>query len=171
MSQPSNPVNLNDLLAGREIDQEFLSRLSVKRNYYQEAADKEPTRQVTDSDLPPMPYSERNLPPDPRIKNAQGGSQSMAVMLMEILYRPLTGKARLFLVSRDTVAMLFAESQDLKKFPAHLMNDPNKLNERSIRFNEVLGNPVPNGSWLGEIPDGPMWDTLAFYWYSLVKAR
>src|SRR5208283_645449 len=125
-----NPeVNINPLLAGRKIDQEFLSRLAIQRDYYQEAADKEPTKLITDSDLPAMPFSKRDLPPDPRLKGAQGGPQPLHVMLADIIHTSLNGMKRRFIVYRDTAIALFAESQDMKKFPEWLMKDPRKMNE------------------------------------------
>jgi len=158
-----NPeVNINPLLAGRKIDQEFLSRLAIQRDYYQEAADKEPTKLITDSDLPAMPFSKRDLPPDPRLKGAQGGPQPLHVMLADIIHTSLNGMKRRFIVYRDTAIALFAESQDMKKFPEWLMKDPRKMNERSIRINEVIAMPEPTGKWLGELDD-KTYDTLVYF--------
>lgn len=165
MSNSATPAKLEELLAFRKIDQEFLSHLTLTHDYFQEAVDKEPTRCITDSDLPPMPFSMRTLPPDPRIVDSVGGEQPMSVLLAQIVYEN-RGRKRVFIVSRDTIMMLFAESQDLQKFPKWLMNDPKKINERSIRINEMIAPPEPTGNWLVEVPEGSVWDTLVFYFYS-----
>jgi hypothetical protein len=157
------PSKLDELLAHRHPNLAFLEGLKVHRDYYQEAADREPTREVTDSDLPAMPGSIRDFPPDPRLEGAKGGPRPMAVVILDIVHG-LTG--RRFIVYRDTVDALFAESQDLKKFPSWLMRNPEKLNERSFHINEMVAPPNDVGTWLAEIKDEGTYDALVLFWYS-----
>jgi hypothetical protein len=146
------PSNILDLLAGRKISQEFLSNLEIidDRSY-------------------PMPGSVTRNPGDPRIHLSSNVAKPHDdVVLAEHLATIQDKKTkRVFVVYRDTVDALFLESQDLKKFPEWLMKDPRKINERSIRINEMLRPPTDkyDKDWLSDDLDDTTYDTLAYFLY------
>lgn len=148
--------NLNPLLAGRKIDQEFLSQL-----------------EITDDRRYPMPGSTTLNPGDSRIHLSSNVARpSNEVILAEhlatIRHR---SSGRVFQVYRDTVDALFLESQDLIKFPKWLMDDPRKQQERSIRINEMLRPPADkhDRDWLSGDLDDKTYDTLAYFLYLQVN--
>lgn len=146
-----NPSNLNELLVGRQIDQEFLSYL-----------------EVTDDRHYSMPGAVCKNPGDPRINLVSTVAKpSDEVVLAEHLATIRhKSSARVFIVYRDTLDALFLESQDTTKFPKWLMEDPRKQNERSIRINEMLRPPTDkyDRGWLGELDDRT-YDTLVYFLY------
>jgi len=152
MTQTPNPTKLSELLAGRNINQEFLSHL-----------------EVTDERVYPMPGAITRNPGDPRINLSSNVAKPsnelvMAEHLATIKHRP---SGRIFQVYRDTIDALYMESQDLKKYPKWLMEDPRKQNERSIRINEMLRPPKDkyDRGWLAGDLDDELYDTLAFFVY------
>ena len=149
----NEPKQLNELLVGRQIDQEFLSGL-----------------EVTNDKRFPMPGSIVKNPGDPRISLSSNiAKPSDKVILAEHLATIRhKSTARVFIVYRDTVDALFLESQDLIKFPKWLMNDPRKLEERSIRVNEMIRAPKDeyDREWLGPELDNKTYDTIAWFLYN-----
>jgi len=147
-------VNLNPLLAGRNIDQEFLSQL-----------------EVTDERQYPMTGAICKNPGDLRINLASTVAKPSNELVLAEHLATIRHKAsgRVFIVYRDTVDALFLESQDIKKYPKWLMDDPRKQNERSIRINEMLRAPADkyDRAWLGEDLDDKTYDTLAYFLYQL----
>lgn len=151
----NQPTNISDLLAGRQIDQEFLSQL-----------------EITDERVYPMPGAITKNPGDPRINLSSNVAKSsdtivMAEHLATIRHR---SSGRIFQVYRDTVDALYMESQDLIKYPKWLMDSEQKQNERSIRINEMLRPPVDkyDRGWLSGDLDDKTYDTLAYFLYSQV---
>ena len=148
---PNPPSNVNELLAGRKIDQEFLSNL-----------------EITDDRRYSMPGAIAKNPGDPRINlvSTVAKPSDEVVLAEHIATIRHRSSARVFVVYRDTVDALFLESQDLKKYPKWLMDDPRKQNERSIRINEMLRPPQDkyDRSWLGDLDDRT-YDTLAYFVY------
>lgn len=156
-TQPRNPTQLNEVLAGRQIDQEFLSGLEI----------------VNEKSFP-MPGAITKNPGDPRISlSSTVAKPSDELVLAEHLAtirHKTTG--RTFIVYRDTVDALFMESQDVKKYPKWLMDSEQKQNERSIRINEMLRPPQDkyDRSWIGDISEKD-YDTLAYFVYLNVKPK
>jgi hypothetical protein len=148
----NEPQQLNELLVGRQIDQEFLSGL-----------------EITDDKRYPMPGSITKNPGDPRIHLSSNIARpSNEVVLAEHLATIRHRRtARVFIVYRDTVDALFLESQDIIKYPEWLMKDPRKLEERSIRINEMIRAPKDkyDREWLGPDLDNKTYDTLAYFIY------
>lgn len=158
MSQTPHPSKLDELLVGRKIDQEFLSNLEITRD-----------------DRFPMPGAITRNQGDPRINlSSTVAKPSNEVVLAEhlatIRHR---SSGRIFIVYRDTVDALFLESQDLKKYPKWLMEDPRKQQERSIRINEMLRPPRDKNDrgWLGAELSDKVYDTLAYFIYLSVAAK
>lgn len=152
MATNQQPSKLDELLVGRKINQEFLSYL-----------------EITDDRRYPMPGSITKNPGDPRINlSSTVAKPSDNVVLAEHLatIRHKSSR-RVFIVYRDTVDALFLESQDIKKFPKWLMEDPRKHNERSIRINEMLRPPTDkyDRTWLSDDLDDQTYDTLAYFVY------
>ena len=153
---PNEPNTVNDLLANRKIDQEFLYQL-----------------EITDERRYSMPGAIAKNPGDPRINLASTvAHRSDEVVLAEhlatIRHR---SSGRIFQVYRDTVDALFLESQDTKKFPKWLMEDPRKQEERSIHINEMLRPPRDkhDRGWLSGDLDDKTYDTLAYFLYLQVR--
>lgn len=148
----TNPSNLNELLVGRKIDQEFLSQLEITRD-----------------DRFPLPGAVCKNPGDSRINLVSTVAKtSDEVILCEHLATIRhKSSGRIFIVYRDTVDALFLESQDLKKYPKWLMEDPRKQNERSIRINEMLRPPTDkyDRDWLGGELTDSVYDSLAYFLY------
>jgi hypothetical protein len=146
------PSNLNELLVGRKINQEFLSQLEITRD-----------------DKFPLPGAITKNYGDSRINLVSNiAKPSDETVLCEHLATIRhKGTGRLFIVYRDTVDALFMESQDVIKYPKWLMEDPRKQNERSIRINEMLRAPSDkyDRDWLGGDLDDQTYDTLAYFLY------
>jgi len=144
--------NINPLLAGRKIDQEFLSQL-----------------EVTDERQYAMPGAVCKNSGDPRINLSSNVARASDELILAEHLATIRHKssARVFIVYRDTVDALFLESQDIKKYPKWLMDDPRKQNERSIRINEMLRAPEGryDRSWLGGDLDDKTYDTLVWFLY------
>jgi hypothetical protein len=152
------PSKINELLVGRQIDQEFLSNL-----------------EITDDKRYPMPGAMARNPGDSRIHLSSNVAKSsdtvvLAEHLASIRHR---SSGRIFIVYRDTVDALFLESQDVKRYPKWLMEDPRKQQERSIRINEMLRPPTDkyDRDWLGADLDDKTYDTLAFFIYLKVASK
>jgi hypothetical protein len=150
------PSNVNDLLVGRKVDQEFLSQL-----------------EITDDRRYPMPGAVTKNPGDSRINVSSNTTRPsdevvLAEHLATIRHR---SSGRVFQVYRDTVDALFLESQDTKKYPKWLLEDPRKQNERSIRINEMLRPPTDkyDRGWLGDDLEDRVYDTLAYFLYLQVS--
>jgi hypothetical protein len=147
------PSNLNELLVGRKINQEFLAGL-----------------EITDERRYPMPGSVVKNPGDPRINLSSTIAKPSDTLIMAEHIASIRHKlqARIFIVYRDTVDALFMESQDLIKYPKWLMDDPRKQNERSIRINEMLRKPKDeyDRGWLSDELDDELYDTLVFFLYN-----
>jgi len=151
------PSKLNELLVGRNIDQEFYQLLEIQHDYI--------TEKGSESACPVTPGSITNNPGDPRIHVTPSDKIIMARTLATIIYH---GKSpRVFVVYRDTIDAMYMESQDLIKFPKWLMNDPRKQQERSIRINEMLRPPKDqyDRDWLGGELNDKEYDTLAYFLY------
>lgn len=149
---PPSPSNLDQLLVGRKIDQEFLSNL-----------------EITNEKRFPMPGAITRNPGDPRIHlSSNVAKPSDNIVLCEHI-ATIRHKStnRVFIVYRDTVDALFMESQDLIKFPKWLMDDPRKQEERSIRINEMVRAPKDkyDRDWMGPELDDQTYDTLAYFLY------
>lgn len=158
MNQTPKPSKLDELLVGRQIDQEFLSQLEITRE-----------------DRFPMPGAVAKNPGDPRINLSSNVSKPsdevvLAEHLATIRHR---SSGRIFIVYRDTIDALFMESQDTKKYPKWLMEDPRKQQERSIRINEMLRPPRDkfDRNWLGAELSDKVYDTLAYFLYLQVAAK
>lgn len=156
--QPSNPTQLNELLVGRKIDQEFLSNLEITRD-----------------DRFPMPGAITKNQGDPRINLSSNVARSSNELVLAEHLSTIRHKSsgRIFIVYRDTVDALFLESQDVKKYPKWLMEDPRKQQERSIRINEMLRPPRDKNDrgWLGGELSDKVYDTLAYFIYLQVAAK
>lgn len=142
------PTNLSELLAGRQIDPEFISQL-----------------EITDERRYPMPGAIAKNPGDPRINVDHPSDEViLAEHLATIRHR---SSGRIFIVYRDTVDALYLQSQDPKKFPKWLMEDERKQQERSIRVNEMLRPPNDkyDRGWLGEGLSDKLWDNLVYFIY------
>lgn len=147
-----NPININDLLVGRKINQEFLYNLEVTRD-----------------DRFPLPGAVCRNQGDSRINLVSNIAKAsnetiLCEHLATIRHR---SSNRVFIVYRDTVDALFMESQDLIKFPKWLMDDPRKQEERSIRINEMLRPPTDkyDRDWLSDTLTDVEYDTLAYFLY------
>jgi hypothetical protein len=148
----STPNNLNELLVGRQIDQEFLSNL-----------------EITDDRKYPLPGAICKNPGDARINlvSTVAKASDELVLCEHLATIRHKSSSRVFIVYRDTVDALFMESQDPVKYPKWLMEDPRKQNERSIRINEMLRAPADkyDRSWLSDTLDDKTYDTLAYFVY------
>lgn len=153
---PNNPMKVSDLLAGRQIDQEFLSGLEVLEDYVAKYGD--------ESKCPPTPGFITRNPGDVRINVKPSEMIVMCRSLAKLIHKP-TG--RVFLVYRDTIDAQHMESQDLIKYPKWLMDDPRKQQERSIRINELTRTPKDafDSGWLTGDLDDKTYDTLAYFLY------
>lgn len=151
-----NPNNLNELLAGRHIDQEFLSKLELVRDYVAEKG--------SEAACPMTPGAVARNPGDPRINVAKVSDEVIMARTLATIRHSTTG--RVFVVYRDTIDAQHMESQDLIKYPKWLMNDQRKQQERSIRINEMLRPPNDkyDRTWLGDL-DEKLYDTLAYFLY------
>jgi hypothetical protein len=156
--QPVNPTQLDELLVGRKIDQEFLSNLEITRD-----------------DRFPMPGAITKNPGDPRINLASTVAHASAELVLAEHLATIRHRSsgRIFIVYRDTIDALFLESQDVKKYPKWLMEDPRKQQERSIRINEMLRPPRDRNDrgWLGAELSDKVYDTLAYFIYLKVAAK
>ncbi len=150
-------TNSNQLLVGRKIDQEFLSKLEIGHDYVAERG--------SESKCPVTPGAITKNPGDLRINVTPSDKIVMARTLATIIYRG--NPSRVFVVYRDTVDAQYMESQDLIKFPKWLMDDPRKQQERSIRINEMLRPPKDeyDKDWLGDELEDKIYDTLAYFLY------
>jgi len=147
-----NINKLNELLAGRQVDEEFLSTL-----------------EITDDRRYPMPGAICKNPGDPRINLVSNVAKPSDEIVLAEHLATIRHKdsCRIFVVYRDTVDALYMESQDLNKFPKWLMNDPRKQEERSIRINEMLRPPNDkyDKDWLSSDLSDKEYDTLAYFVY------
>jgi len=160
MTQTPNPTKLNELLASRQIDQEFLSGLVVLEDYVAKYGE--------ESKCPPTPGFITRNPGDPRINVSPSEMIVMCRSLAKISHRP---SGRVFLVYRDTIDAQHMESQDLIKYPKWLMDDPRKQNERSIRINEMTRGPKDayDSDWITGNLDDKTYDTLAYFVYLISR--
>jgi len=153
----SQPLpNVNPLLTGRKIDQEFLSQL-----------------EITDDRRYPMPGALTSNPGDTRISLVSNVARpsSQVVLAEHLATIRHRSSGRVFQIYRDTIDAQLLESQDLIKFPKWLMDDPRKQQERSIRINEMLRPPEDkyDRDWLSGDLDDKTYDTLAYFLYLQVS--
>ena len=160
----SEPSQLNEILAFRKVNQEWLAGLEIVSNK-----------------VHPLPgaVGSRAQAPDVRLSGlgrtlftpgqaSVGPKDSDQICYYEHV-ATVRHKAtdRFFVAFRETMDALLARQQDQEKFPEWLMKNQVKKTELSIHIYQVKCKPfammASHEDWLEHVDDPCVFDTLAFY--------